>query len=88
MVTRTATTDELRSLIGRRVRYRGRELLVVEVLLEEPAVVLREPGGAREIQGNQFDEAGRRVPKTWTIPVYAPGGRELHTLFRELELLD
>lgn len=84
MVAGDLTTEGLRRLIGRRVRYRGRELRVLEVLSDGPALVLSEPEGQRHIQANQFGEAGRRAPETWTIPVYNPGRRELHPLFQEL----
>lgn len=77
--------DNLEGLIGRRVNFRGRELLIVEVLQERPAIVLTEPGGAGSIQANQFGEAARRAPRSWTIPVTEPGG-ELHPMMRELTL--
>lgn len=82
------TLEQLAGLIGRRTRYRGRELLVVDVLGDSaPELVLQEAPGPGVIQSNQFGEANRRVPETWTIPVLAPNGRDLHRLFVELDLL-
>lgn len=83
-----ATTSilELRNLIGRRVDFRGRRLQIVEVLAEGPALVLMEPGGARPIQATQFNQAGRRAPDTWTVPLRGPDGAP-HPLLSELTLL-
>lgn len=78
---------DLPQLVGRAVRYRGRRLQILEVLLDGPALVLCEPQGQRVIQADQFGDARRRAPETWTVPVFGPGRRELHPLFRELELL-
>ena len=86
MLAVALTPLQLQALVGRRARYQGRSLVVLEVLPETPAVVLAEPAAQRPIQANQFGEVGRRAPATWTIPVYQPDG-SYHPLFRELGLV-
>ena len=86
MVPMALTSLQLRGLIGCRTRYQGRSLVVVDVLMEQPAVVLQEGDGDRPIQANQFGEVGRRAPASWTIPVYEAGGA-LHPVFRALDLV-
>ncbi|HKJ94286.1 MAG TPA: hypothetical protein VKA32_01500 [Gammaproteobacteria bacterium] len=77
--------NQLEALIGSEVRFRGRRLTVVEVLSERPALVLSETDGASGIQANQFGEAARRAPRTWTIPVRDSNG-DVHPLLREFTL--
>lgn len=86
MVAVALTPLQLQALVGRQARYKGRRLVVLEVLPEPAAVVLTEPSGERPIQANQFGEVGRRAPTTWTIPVYQSDG-SYDPLFRELGLI-
>ncbi|KAB7627627.1 hypothetical protein [Alkalilimnicola sp. S0819] len=78
--------DSFYHLIGRHLHYQGRQLQVVEVLPDGPALVLAETGGDGTIQANQFGEANRRVPETWTIPCYSGDGRSPHPLLAQLGL--
>jgi hypothetical protein len=78
---------ELDGLLGRQVLYRDRTLHVVEILPEEPALVLAEPMAEPSIQANQFGEASRRAPRTWTVPVFSTDGSDFHPLMKELQLL-
>lgn len=75
--------SQLESLIGQAVTFRGRQLTVVEVLPEQPALVLAESRGDAGIQANQFGEAARRAPRNWTVPVHDSHG-DIHPLLREL----
>ena len=64
------TINRLRGLIGQRLYYQGTECLIIEVLEDGPNLVLQEFGPHTIIQSDQYDEAHRRVPATFTIPVH------------------
>lgn len=78
----------LRALIGQCVTYREAVCEIVEVLEDGPALVLRRTGGATVIQPNQYGDASRRVPQTYTIPVFAPESCEPHPEFAALGIPD
>lgn len=84
MVAMAIDMEQLYALVGQRVVYGGRHLMVVDVLTEGPSLVLNEPEGAGQIQRNRFGEASRRAPTSWTIPVLDPATGEIHPLLREL----
>ena len=86
MVATPLTSNHLRSLIGHAVKFRGRELRIVEILEDGPSLVLEQAQGARAIHGNQYGEAGRRSPDTWTLPVFASDGATVNPLITELGL--
>ncbi len=88
MVATPPTSDHLRSLIGHAVEFRGRELRIVEVLEDGPSLVLEQAQGARAIHGNQYGEAGRRSPDTWTLPIFGSDGITVNPLIVELGLDD
>jgi hypothetical protein len=54
----------LRSMVGRRVRYRGEIHIVIEVIERPPALVLETTGETQdaEIQGDSLGYAHRRTP--------------------------
>ncbi len=64
------TMDKLRGLIGQRLHHRGVECLIIELLEDGPNLVLQEFGPHTIIQSDQYGEAHRRVPETFTIPVF------------------
>lgn len=76
---------ELQKLVGRNVEYEGVHCQVIEVLAQGPEIVL-EGLDADEIQANQFGEAHRRVPKTYSIPLSSGTDDDLHPVM--LALLD
>ncbi|WJW76784.1 hypothetical protein QVG61_06795 [Thiohalobacter sp. IOR34] len=73
--TQDISLDELRRWIGRELDFLEEPCQVLEVLSDGPAVVLCCRCGETEIQGNQYGEANRRVPRTLTIPVYTGSGQ-------------
>jgi hypothetical protein len=81
------TEDQLDALVGRQVEYDGRRLRIVEWLPEGPSLVLADTGDTPRIQDDQFGEARRRAPETWTIPVYEHASNTYHPLLRELGLI-
>lgn len=80
------TLDQLRGMIGLKVRHQGKCCIVIEVLEDGPSLVLQSCEEAPTIQANQFGDANRRVPQTKTIPVLTPDQTELHALFLALDL--
>ena len=81
------TLDQLRSMIGLRLRYEGILCQVIEVLDDGPSLVLQSMNEAPAIQANQHGEATRRTPVTYTVPVLTPDKTELHPLFLALDLI-
>lgn len=79
--------DQLRSLIGERVRYGGDAFFVMEVLEDGPYLVLQSLTDDPVIQANQYGEAHRLAPLTHTIPVLSPQRHEFSAEFLALEPL-
>lgn len=77
----------LRKLIGGRARYQGELYEIIEVLEDEPALVLQNCEH-KTIQADQHGEAHRRVPETVTLklPLGGDGSIDLSTL--DIDLLD
>jgi hypothetical protein len=83
----TITLQQLRGLIGQRVRHQGAEYHIIEVLEDGPSIVLHSDESPRIIQANQYGEASRRVPRTVTIAVLTPDKSGLSDAFLALDLL-
>jgi hypothetical protein len=72
------TCDDLRHIIGKQLNYKGHSCEIIEVLEDGPQLVLRNldynpiadeaNDGRNPIQPNQFGEAHRRTPETFTVP--------------------
>ena len=62
--------QQLRSLIGRRIEYRGYACVVIEILDTEKALVIRCEDRQPVIQGNQFGDATRRVQQSHTLSLF------------------
>ena len=80
------TLEQLRGMIGLKVRHQGKCCQIIEVLEDGPSLVLLNCEDTPTIQANQFGDANRRVPQTHTIPVLTPDQTELHALFLALDL--
>jgi len=61
---------KLKGLIGRSVVHQGKTCTVLELLESEPALVLISDTHRSSLQDNQYGNPGRRVPETFTIPLY------------------
>lgn len=61
---------QLHNLIGRTVNHRGATCIIVEVLENEPALVLQVHDSHSSLQENQYGNPGRRVPEVITIPLF------------------
>jgi len=78
----------LRQYIGCFALHRNRRFEVIEVLEDEPALVLQDCERHTTIQADQHGEAHRRVPQivTITIPVDDKGHYDMSEV--DIELLD
>ena len=81
------TLDQLRSMIGLRLRHQGILCQGIEVLEDGPSLILQSFQEAPTIQANQHGEATRRTPVTYTVPVLNPDKTELHAQFLALDLI-
>lgn len=82
------TLEQLRNMIGLYMLYQGMRCQVIEVLEDGPALVLQSSEESPGIQPNQYGEATRRAPVTYTIPVLNEEHTELHPEFLALDLAE
>jgi hypothetical protein len=81
------SVEDLRDLIGLRVRYEGVECQIIEILEDGPSLVLQNEV-AHAIQPDQYGEAHRRVPSTFTIAIFNKDKTELNPAFLSLDLIN
>lgn len=62
--------NKLKKLLGQHLIYRDIPCQVIEILEEEPALVLQDRGEQKSIQTNQYGEPNRRAPKVFTVAVF------------------
>lgn len=79
--------ETLRKKIGMLVLHLGQECRVVELLEDDPALVLV-ADDTDSIQADQFGNAHRKVPLTYIIQVLSPDKQELHPDYQALDWLD
>lgn len=77
----------LRRLIGGRARYHSELYEIIEVLEDEPALVLQNCEH-KMIQADQHGEAHRRVPETVTLKLPLTGGGAIDLSALDIDLLD
>ena len=87
MSSHTVTLEQLRALIGRRVRHQNIECQIIEILEDGPALVLQDYERHTVIQGDQHGKAHRRVAPIFIIPLHDEITGELHPDFVSLNLL-
>ena len=79
------TTEQLREMIGLRVRYHNVDCQIVEVLEDGPALILEDLEHHISIQPDQHGEAHRKVPKTYTIKILTHDKLEYSPSFLTLD---
>lgn len=77
----------LRELIGARARHQGRIYEILEVIEDEPALVLQDDTHST-IQADQHGEAHRRVPSTVTIRLPLTAGGDVDFDAMDIDLID
>lgn len=78
--------DQLRGMIGLRVRHEGGVYQIIEVLEDGPSLVLENRQQATSQQADQYGDPGRWVPTTCTVPVLVGARDALHPSFLALDL--
>ena len=81
------TLKQLRGMIGQKVRFKGRQCHIVEVLEQSTELVLEELESSKQIQANQHGDAHRRVPVTIIVPVLSSDKTSLHPDFLLIDLI-
>ena len=77
----------LHNLIGHEVEFAGALCQIIEILEDDPTLILQHRHHLTSIQADQHGEAHRRVPSTITVPVFDPLGVALHADFHSLNLM-
>jgi hypothetical protein len=62
-------SDKLKTLLEQPLTYQGMPCRVIEILADEPALVLRDRHDHKVIQPNQYGDAGDWLPRTFTVAV-------------------
>ena len=83
----TISLAQLRSMIGIHLYHQGISCKVIEILEDQPALVLVSTDEAT-IQTDQYGNPQRRVPQTFTVPVLTSDGNNIHPAYLELDLID
>lgn len=79
------TLEQLRGMIGIKLRHNNKDCQVVEVLEDGPSLVLQT--FESNIQQDQHGTAHRRTPETFCISVLSKDKRELNEQFLSLDLI-
>ncbi|MBK7540465.1 MAG: hypothetical protein IPP10_08755 [Candidatus Competibacteraceae bacterium] len=79
---------KLQTLLDQTLSYRGLSCRVIEILTDEPALVLRDRQDHKVIQANQYGEAGPRVPRTFTVTLLDSQGDGFNPDLPELATFD
>ena len=80
--------EQLRDLIGQKVKHQGSQWEIIEILEDGPTLVLRDCEMHTVIQADQHGEAHRRVPTTTIIPLFDRDGNALNPALLDLDLID
>jgi len=80
--------DKLKALLGETLVYRGLPCRVIEILADEPALVLCDQNPHKIIHANQYGDAGDHLPRTFTVPIFNPHRNCLNPDLLELAALD
>lgn len=81
-------TEQMRSMIGLRVKYHEVYCQVIEIIEDGPSIVLEDLEMHISIQADQHGEAHRKVPKNYTITILSKDQYEFSPEFLALEPLD
>lgn len=61
--------ENLKDLLGQTLSYQGIVCRVIDILPDEPSLVLRDSSDNKVIQPNQYGDAGDWMPRTFTVTV-------------------
>lgn len=80
--------EKLQKLLGQILHYQGRPYQVIEILSEEPALVLRDRQDRKILQTNQYGNAIGWAPQTFTVALLDAGRDRLNPDLPELAGFD
>lgn len=80
--------EKLQKLLGQILHYQGRPHQVIEILSEEPALVLRDRQDRKILQTNQYGNASGWAPQTCTVALLDAGRDRLNPDLPELAAFD
>ncbi len=80
--------EKLKKLLGRVLLYQGHAYQVIEILSEEPALVLRDRQDRKILQTNQYGDASGWAPHTFSVALLDAGRNRLNPDLPELAALD
>ncbi|MCP5196323.1 MAG: hypothetical protein H6974_06010 [Gammaproteobacteria bacterium] len=83
-----AAPDKLKALLDQTLTYRGISCRVIEILADEPALVLRDQEHRRILQANQYGDAGEHGPRIFTVALFDTRGDGFNPDLPELATLD
>lgn len=81
------TVDQLRGMLGLRVRYRGAIYSVIEVIEDGPAIVIEPELAVSAIQADAYGNARRQSRTLLTVPVLSADQQQIHPEFLAIDLL-
>jgi len=81
-------TEQMRDMIGLRVKYHEVYCQVIEIIEDGPSLILEDLEMHISIQADQHGEAHRKVPKTYTVTILSQDMSEFSPAFLALEPLD
>ena len=80
----TINLHRLQDLIGKHLQYRGSYCQIIDILDEEPALILQDCADHKAIQSNQFGEANRRISPTYVVSLLNVRGDALNPVLSQL----
>jgi len=80
--------DKLKKLLGHTLSYQGVPCRTIEVLTEEPALVLQDAQDRKVIQTTQYGDANCWAPQTFTVAILNPERDGFNPALPELAALD
>ncbi len=80
--------DKLKNLLGRSLIYQGISCQVIDILVDETALVLRDGRDHKVIHADQYGDASFRAPQTFTVAVLNNHRSSLNPDLPELAALD
>lgn len=80
--------DKLKILLGQTLTYQGVSCRVIDILADEPALVLRDHDDRRILQANQYGDAGDHLPRTFTVALLNPRRDRLNPDLTDLTAFD
>lgn len=80
--------DKLKNLLGQSLTYQGISCQVIDILVDETALVLRDGRERKVIHADQYGDASFRAPQTFTVAVLNVHQSRFNPDLPELAMLD